>query len=154
MNQGQTLFAQVMAFAPHLDFQRCVQRYGGDQRVRRFHCWDHFPVMAFGQLSFRESLRDIEACLKARAEKLYHMGIRSKVAAQHAGRGQREAGLEDLRRFRAGSDSGSPAALLGRELRCGTAWAPRIPPFWYRSDPSEVRPAPGGGGATAAPPWR
>lgn len=80
MNQGQTLFAQVMAFAPHRDFQRCVQRYGGDQRVRRFHCWDHFLVMAFGQLSFRESLRDIEACLKARAEKLYHMGIRSNVS--------------------------------------------------------------------------
>lgn len=80
MNQGQTLFAQVMAYAPHRDFQRCVGRYRGDHGVRRFSCWDHFLTMTFAQLSYRESLRDIEACLGARPEKLYHMGIRSKVS--------------------------------------------------------------------------
>jgi len=80
MNQGQTLFAQIMVVAPHRAFQRCVQRYGGDHRVRRFRCWDQFLAMAFAQLSFRESLRDVEACLRARAEKLYHMGIRSTVS--------------------------------------------------------------------------
>ena len=80
MNHGQTLFAQIMGGAPHRAFQRCVQRYGGDQRVRHFRCWDHFLVMAFAQLSYRESLRDIEACLRARPEKLYHMGIRSTVS--------------------------------------------------------------------------
>lgn len=80
MNQGQTLFAQVMAYAPHREFQRCVRRYHGDRGVRRFSCWDHFLTMAFAQLSYRESLRDIEACLGARPEKLYHMGIRSKVS--------------------------------------------------------------------------
>ena len=80
MNQGQTLFAQVMACAPHREFQRCVRRYHGDRGVRRFSCWDHFLTMAFAQLSYRESLRDIEACLGARPEKLYHMGIRSKVS--------------------------------------------------------------------------
>lgn len=80
MNQGQTLFAQVMAYAPHREFQRCVRRYHGDRRVRRFSCWDHFLTMAFAQLSYRESLRDIAACLGARPEKLYHMGIRSKVS--------------------------------------------------------------------------
>jgi hypothetical protein len=76
MNQGQTLFAQVMAHAPHREFQRCVQRYGGDARVRRFTCWDHFLVLAFAQLTYRESLRDIEACLGAMPERLYHMGFR------------------------------------------------------------------------------
>lgn len=80
MNQGQTLFAQVMAYAPHREFQRCVRRYHGDRGVRRFSCWDHFLTMAFAQLSYRESLRDIEACLGARPEKLYHMGIRSKIS--------------------------------------------------------------------------
>lgn len=80
MNQGQTLFAQVMSFAPHREFQLCVQRYDGDRGVRRLRCWDHFLIMGFAQLSYRESLRDIEACLRARPEKLYHMGIRSGVS--------------------------------------------------------------------------
>lgn len=77
MNQGQTLFAQVMAHAPHREFQRCVQRYGGDARVRRFTCWDHFLTLAFAQLTYRESLRDVEASLGAMPERLYHMGFRS-----------------------------------------------------------------------------
>ncbi len=80
MNQGQTLFAQVMAHAPHREFQRCVQRYGGDSRVRRFTCWDHFLVLAFAQLTYRESLRDIEACLGAMPDRLYHMGFRSTLS--------------------------------------------------------------------------
>ncbi|CAN5753139.1 hypothetical protein BH23GEM3_BH23GEM3_02950 [soil metagenome] len=57
MNQGQTLFAQVMAHAPNRELQRCVQRYGGDSRVRSFTCWDQFLSLAFAQLTFRESLR-------------------------------------------------------------------------------------------------
>jgi hypothetical protein len=77
MNQGQTLFSQVMAYAPHRDFQKCVQRYRGDARVRRFTCWDHFLALAFAQLTYRESLRDIAACLGSMPERLYHMGFRS-----------------------------------------------------------------------------
>jgi hypothetical protein len=80
MNQGQTLFAQVMAHAPHREFQRCVRRYRGDARVRRFTCWDHFLTLAFAQLTYRESLRDIEACLGAMPERLYHMGFRSPLS--------------------------------------------------------------------------
>lgn len=80
MNQGRTLFAQVMSHASHREFQRCVARYDGDRRARRLRCWDQFLIMSFAQLSFRESLRDIEACLRARPEKLYHMGIRSGVS--------------------------------------------------------------------------
>jgi hypothetical protein len=80
MNQGQTLFAQVMEHAPHREFQRCVRRYRGDYRVRRFRCWEHFLALAFAQLTYRESLRDIEACLGAMPERLYHMGFRSPVS--------------------------------------------------------------------------
>jgi transposase len=80
MNQGQTLFAQVMAHAPHREFQRCVRRYRGDARVRRFTCWDHFLTLAFAQLTYRESLRDIAACLGAMPERLYHMGFRSTLS--------------------------------------------------------------------------
>lgn len=78
MNEGKTLFAQVMAHAPHRDFQRCVHRYQGDARVRRFTCWDHFLTMAFAQLTYRESLRDVEASLGALPERLYHMGFRGR----------------------------------------------------------------------------
>jgi hypothetical protein len=80
MNAGRTLFAQVMDFAPWYHFDQCVARYDGDQGVRRFSCRDQFLCMAFAQLTERESLRDIEACLRAREEKLYHMGFRGGVS--------------------------------------------------------------------------
>jgi hypothetical protein len=74
------VFAQLMDEVPRRPFQRCVQRYGGDHRVREFSCWDQYLTMAFAQLTYRESLRDIEACLRAMADKLYHMGIRGRVS--------------------------------------------------------------------------
>jgi IS4 transposase len=80
MNQGRTVFAQVIQHAPHKAFQRCVERYPGVRRARRFSCWDQFLCLVFAQLTFRESLRDIEACLGAVPEHLYHMGIRSEVS--------------------------------------------------------------------------
>jgi hypothetical protein len=80
MNQGRTVFAQLMSLAPHKAFVRCVERYSGDARSRRFSCWDQFLCMAFAQLTYRESLRDIEVCLGAMPEKLYHMGIRGRIA--------------------------------------------------------------------------
>lgn len=79
MNQGQTLFAQVMAHVPHRAFRTCVKRYGGDHRVRTFRCWEHFLTLAFAQLTYRESLRDITATLGAISERLYHMGFRGPV---------------------------------------------------------------------------
>lgn len=79
MNTGRTLFAQVMDFLPWTTFERIVQRYGGNRRVRSFPCAQHFRVMAFAQLTYRESLRDIEACLSAQARKLYPMGLREPV---------------------------------------------------------------------------
>jgi hypothetical protein len=79
MNQGRTVFAQLMSLVPHKAFARCVERYRGNHRLRSFTCWDQFLSMAFAQLTYRESLRDIEVCLGAMPEKLYHMGIRSRV---------------------------------------------------------------------------
>jgi hypothetical protein len=80
MNSGKTIFAQLMEFLSHYEFQKCVQRYKGDHKIQTFSCWDQFLCMAFAQLTYRESLRDIEACLRALRNKLYHMGMRGKIA--------------------------------------------------------------------------
>lgn len=80
MNQGKTIFAQVMQSIHRQEFQRCVSRYGGDYRVHSFSCRDQFLAMCFAQLTFRESLRDIQACLDSRSDQLYHLGFRSRVA--------------------------------------------------------------------------
>jgi len=79
MYVGKTLFAQLMDFVPWTSFRRIVARYGGDTRVRSLNCAEQFRVMAFAQLTWRESLRDIEVCLSAQAAKLYHMGLREAV---------------------------------------------------------------------------
>src|ERR1700752_3327829 len=79
MNTGKTLFAQLMDFLPWTTFARIVERYGGDRYVKSLRCAEHFRVMAFAQLTYRESLRDIEACLSAQASKLYHMGFREPI---------------------------------------------------------------------------
>lgn len=79
MYTGKTLFAQLMDFLPWTTFTRIVDRYGGNRRVRTLPCTEHFRVLAFAQLTYRESLRDIEACLSAQSAKLYHMGIRSPI---------------------------------------------------------------------------
>jgi hypothetical protein len=79
MNQGRTVFAQIMDFVSHNEFNRCVERYGGNRKVRRLSCWGQYLAMAFAQLTYRESLRDIEVCLSAQGKKLYHSGLRSTV---------------------------------------------------------------------------
>lgn len=80
MYQGQLVFAQVMDHLPLTSFRRCVERYGGSRKVKSFSCLDQFLCMAFAQLTFRESLRDIEASLRAHDSKLYHLGFRSRVS--------------------------------------------------------------------------
>ena len=80
MNCGKTIFSQVIDFLPHKKFRQCVNRYNGNYRTRSFTCYDQLLCMAFAQLTYRESLRDIECCLRAMHEKLYHMGIRGKVS--------------------------------------------------------------------------
>jgi DDE family transposase/uncharacterized protein DUF4372 len=80
VNVGRTVFSQIMEFAPSFQFRQCVDRYNGNYKVLTFTCLDQFLCMAFAQLTYRESLRDIEACLRVAKPKLYHMGIRSNVS--------------------------------------------------------------------------
>lgn len=79
MNIGKTVFAQLMSFLPTYEFNKCVEKYKGNHRVRNFTCKEHFYVMGFAQLTYRESLRDIESCLTAFSNKLYHSGIKQPV---------------------------------------------------------------------------
>lgn len=80
MNSGKTIFSQLMDFLPTYEFRQCVELYDGNYKIKSFTCWDQFLCMAFAQLTYRESLRDIQACLRAAKQKLYHMGIRGKVS--------------------------------------------------------------------------
>jgi hypothetical protein len=80
MNIGRTVFAELIAHLSHIEFQKCVARYDGDRHYRSLSCWDQYLAMAFAQFTYRESLRDIEACLQSMSGKLYHMGFRSRIA--------------------------------------------------------------------------
>ena len=80
MNTGRTIFSQLMDFFPLHEFRQCVERYHGNYKIKSFSCWDQFLCLAFAQLTYRESLRDIQACLRAAEQRLYHMGIRGKVS--------------------------------------------------------------------------
>src|SRR5215467_4496030 len=79
MNQGTTVFAQILGFIDYETFRRCVRRYDGDRGVRQLSCWEQFLAMAFAQLTYRESLRDIVVSLNAHRQRLYHSGFRSLV---------------------------------------------------------------------------
>ena len=80
MHAGKLVFAQLTEYLPLSTFRRCVARYGGEHKIKRFTCLEPFLCLAFAQLTYRESLRDIEACMRSQREKLYHMGIRSRVS--------------------------------------------------------------------------
>lgn len=80
MNTGQSIFSQIMDFVPMYEFRKCVQRYHGNFKVRNFSCWNQFLCLAFAQLTYRESLRDIVCCLRSMEKKLYHMGFRGNIS--------------------------------------------------------------------------
>ena len=75
LNTGKTIFAQIMEFLPEYEFNKCVKQYNGNYKIKSFTCRNQFYTMAFAQLTYRESLRDIETCLRAFRSKLYHFGI-------------------------------------------------------------------------------
>jgi hypothetical protein len=85
MNEGRTVFSQLMDFLPLHQFRQCVERYSGNCKIQSFTCLDQFLCLAFAQLTFRESLRDIEACLRAQQPKLYHMGFRGAISRSNLG---------------------------------------------------------------------
>lgn len=110
MNAGQSVFSQVMRFLPLRAFHRCVERYKGEHRVQKFTCLDQFLCMAFAQLTYRESLRDIEVCLRGNRARLYHMGIRSHVARSTL------ANANEMRDWRIHADFAQVLIARAREL--------------------------------------
>jgi len=114
VNQGRTVFAQLINFLSHNEFNRCVARYDGHKRVRHFSCWDQFLTMAFAQLTYRESLRDIEVCLQAQGRKLYHCGFHgpSKRATL--------ADANETRDWRIYADFAQSLIQIARPLYVGT----------------------------------
>lgn len=110
MNLGKTLFSQIMDFLPWKSFHRIVARHGGDKGVRTLSCAEQYRAMAFAQLTYRESLRDIEACLRAHSAKLYHMGLRTPVARSTL------ADANESRNWRIWSDLAGRLILQAREL--------------------------------------
>jgi len=113
MNIGRTVFAQLMDCVPTYEFRQCVERYNGNYKVKTFSCLDQFLCMAFAQLTYRESLRDIEACLRVAKTKLYHMGIRGKVSRNTL------AHANETREWRIYADFGQALIRIARELYAG-----------------------------------
>lgn len=132
MNQGRTIFAQVIEHAPHKAFQRCVERYSGARRARRFTCWDQFLCLVFAQLTFRESLRDIEACLGAVPERLYHMGIRSAVSRSTL------ADANEKRDWRIYADFAQVLIAEARRLYAGDSFAAELAETVYALDSTTI----------------
>ena len=113
MNTGKTLFAQIMDFLPWTTFDRYVERYGGNRGVRSMTCAEQYRIMAFAQLTYRESLRDIEVCLSAQAGKLYHMGFRGQVKRSTL------ADANESRDWRIYADFGQRLIVQGkRPMKC------------------------------------
>jgi hypothetical protein len=110
MNSGKMIFAQLMDFVPRYEFRKCVQRYRGNYKVQKFSCWDQFLCMAFAQLTYRESLRDIEACLRAFKTKLYHLGIKGNISRSTL------ADANETRDWRIYSDFAQILIATAREL--------------------------------------
>src|SRR3989304_1479033 len=86
MNSGKTVFSQIMNFIPKTYFDKIVLQFKGNHRARTFSCWDQYLSMAFAQLTYREGLRDIQACLRSNANKLYHMGIKGNISKTNLAR--------------------------------------------------------------------
>jgi hypothetical protein len=132
VNSGKTIFSQLMDFLPSHEFRRCVDRYNGNYKLQRFSCWDQFLCMAFAQLTYRESLRDIEACLRCAGTKLYHMGIRSRVARNTL------ANANQVRDWRIYADFGQTLIGIARQLYVGDSFAVDLQNTVYALDSTMV----------------
>jgi hypothetical protein len=132
MNSGKTIFSQLMDFLPRQDFRRCVDRYRGNYKLQRFPCWDQFLCMAFAQLTYRESLRDIEACLRSAGTKLYHMGIRSRVSRNTL------ANANQVRDWRIYADFAQTLISMARELYVGDSFGIDLKQTVYALDATTI----------------
>lgn len=132
MNAGKTLFAQLMDFLPWTTFDRYVKRYGGDKGVRSLTCTDQFRVMAFAQLTYRESLRDIEVCLSAQSPKLYHMGFRQEIKRSTL------ADANETRDWRIFADFAQRLIVQARKLYLGEGFGLELENTAYALDSTTI----------------
>lgn len=132
MNTGKTVFAQLMDLIPAYEFQKCVERYRGNYKVIGFSCRDQFRCMAFAQLTYRESLRDIEICLRAQNRKLYHMGIHSTVSRNTL------ANANERRDWRIYADFAQVMIRLARDLYAGDEFGVELANTTYALDSTVI----------------
>jgi hypothetical protein len=132
MNLGKLVFAQVTQHLPLTTFRRCVARYGGEHKVKTFSCLDQYLSMAFAQLTYRESLRDIEACLRAQEKKLYHMGIKSRVSRSTL------ADANESRDWRIYADFAQSLMGIARRLYAGEPFGVDLKETVYALDASTI----------------
>ena len=151
MYTGRTVFSQIMDALPMDEFRCCVDRYSGDYKVQSFSCLDQFLTLAFAQLSYRESLRDIETCLRAMQPRLYHMGFRGKVSRNNL------AHANENRDWRIYADLAQilirQARLLYSTPKMSSVWSwNRLSTLWIRPPSTSVCPCSRGlPGRTARP---
>jgi hypothetical protein len=132
MNWGKLVFAQLTQHLPLTTFRRCVARYDAEHKVKTFSCLDQYLCMAFAQLTYRESLRDIEACLRAQAAKLYHMGIKSRVSRSTL------ADANEVRDWRIYADYAQSLIGIARRLYAGEAFGVDLKETVYALDASTI----------------
>jgi transposase len=132
MFTGQTVFAQILEFLPRHEFDKCVARYKGNYRVRRFSCRDQFVCLAFAQLTYRESLRDIETCLRAMGHKLYHAGFRGNVARNTL------AKANERRDWRIWADVAQILITKARRLYCNEHFGVELEQTAYAFDSTTI----------------
>jgi len=132
MNKGSTVFAQVLNFLPMHQFRRCVDRYQGNYRVRSFTCFDQYLCMAFAQLTYRDSLRDIECCLRAMDKKLYHTGFRGKVSRSTL------ADANETRDWRIYRDFAHLLILIAKDQYAGEDFGVELDETVYALDASTI----------------
>lgn len=132
MHTGRFVFSQLLDLLPRYEFAKCVDRYGGNRRVRTFSCWDQFLVLLFAQLTYRESLRDIEACLRAWPRQLYHIGIRGVVSRSTL------ADANESRNWRIWADMAMVLIAHARRLYAGEAVAGRLKATVYAFDTTTI----------------
>ena len=132
MHSGRIIFSQLMSFFPRHEFNQCVRRYQGEHRIRTFCCLDQFLCMAFAQLTYQESLRDIEICLRAMNPKLYHVGIRGKVSRSTL------ADANEKRDWRIYADFAHVLIGMARELYADEPFKPQITQAAYALDSTTI----------------
>ena len=147
MNFGQTVFSQLMDFLPLRQFHKCVACYHGDYKVKRFKCLDQFFSMAFAQLTYRESLRDIEICLRKMQHRLYHMGFKSKISRNTL------ANANAIRDYRIYADFAQVLINQARQLYSDEQFCAELESVAYAFDSTTILPfsLPVGAGGTQ---WR